>query len=162
MATTTKNTGVIVSLADSVKIGTFQPPRFFWFLLSGGLGDAIMFLFDMLLKSMLLPKEYNTPSVCWVIAYTSSISWRHVLHTFIVFGGTYDTLTSHLPRTYFAFSFGIAFSTVMNWILTEHFLIDERVAFFSTLYTTAILNFFVLKKVATPTTTTTTTELKKE
>eukprot|EP00038_Savillea_parva_P011843 m.200513 g.200513 ORF g.200513 m.200513 type:complete len:159 (-) comp21070_c0_seq1:157-633(-) len=128
-----------------------QLPRMGWFVLSGGIGDAIMFVMARAIEPALVDVSthlsLDVDTMVWLVCFTASISWRHILHAFIVFGGRRHHLIEDMLGTYGGYMLGIAFSTALRWAVARTEILTGNVAFFAVLYTTALFNFTVLSRI---------------
>lgn len=92
------------------------------------------------------PDPRNIPQV-WLVCFSASISWRHVLHAHLVFGGQRASLVADMVGTYKGYILGILFSTALRWMVAKTEILTGNIAFFAVLYTTALFNFAVLSRI---------------
>jgi hypothetical protein len=90
----------------------------------------------------------DAATVVWLVCFSSSISWRHVLHACIVFGGRWSTMASDMIGTYRGYVIGIVFSTLLRYTLSKTAVLTGDVAFFTVLFSTSIVNYVVLRAIA--------------
>lgn len=127
--------------SDVVALCGMRPPRFLWFVLSGGLCDVIQFFIDLVLFYVLHIKD---TTVCWVLGYAISIMVRHTSHRYLVFGNYVGGYCSSLLRMYTGYSIILVASTLFNLILTHSIQMQHYTAWVITLIWTNIMNYFLL------------------
>lgn len=90
------------------------------FCVSGGIADAFMFIMNRCTSAPIgvLASWCGADAVtlAWLMCFTASISWRHVLHACIVFGGRWSTMASDMIGTYHGYTVGILFSTLLRHV----------------------------------------------
>lgn len=88
------------------------------------------------------------PTLCWLVCFSASVAWRHVLHAIIVFGGRWSTMTTDVVGTYTGYAAGIIFSTLLRFAVARTAILTGDVAFAAVLVSTALFNYVVLKRAA--------------
>ncbi|KAG5178470.1 hypothetical protein JKP88DRAFT_80881 [Tribonema minus] len=120
-----------------------QPLRF---AISGGLGNLCFFFIDKAVY-MYNPFDWQKATVSWAVSYLISVWLQHSLHTLLVFGrsseGGYWT---SLAVTYATYSVSIALSPVVNAALINYVGLSHSLAWFGTLASTGVLNYFTVSK----------------
>eukprot|EP00035_Acanthoeca_spectabilis_P004035 m.98063 g.98063 ORF g.98063 m.98063 type:complete len:156 (+) comp12417_c0_seq2:377-844(+) len=128
-----------------------QVPRIGWFVVSGGLGDVLMFALSRLIAGIVgsaaTSLHLDADTAVWLVCFSASISWRHVLHAHLVFGGQRASLVADMVGTYKGYILGILFSTALRWMVAKTEILTGNIAFFAVLYTTALFNFAVLSRI---------------
>lgn len=132
------------SAAESVVILGVQPPRYLWYMLSGGICDIIQFGIDIMLH---FTWQIQDASLCWALGFILSIAFRHSFHRYLVFGDYVGGYYRSLARMYGGYSIIIVLSTGFNILMTRVIAIPHYMAWITTLLWTGIANYFILKKI---------------
>mmetsp|Transcript_5963 Transcript_5963/g.8854 ORF Transcript_5963/g.8854 Transcript_5963/m.8854 type:complete len:125 (-) Transcript_5963:245-619(-) len=89
----------------------------------------------------------SDPSVCWALAFSFSIIFRHTSHRYLVFGDYVGGYCRSLGRMYGGYSIIIVLSTLFNVVMTKVLMISHYTAWIVTLLWTGIVNYFILKHI---------------
>lgn len=130
-----------MAASETVKIYNTKPPQYLWYMLSGGICDALQFLMDFVMHFWV-----KDASICWAVCFTISIIFRHSTHRYLVFGNYVGGYWNSLLRMYCGYSVSIILSTAFNVFVTRTASVGHYPAFVFTLLWTGIVNFFILKK----------------
>jgi putative flippase GtrA len=130
--------------AQEIRLLGWKPPRYIWFALSGAICDIIQLGMLYLLHVYLLPTHIDT-SISWMVAFCTSILFRHTSHRFFVFGTYVGGYTQSLIRIYMGYSVTIVLSTILNYILNRILAVNLFVLALLTMAWTGIVNYFILK-----------------
>ena len=130
--------------AHEVRLLGWKPPTYAWFALSGGVCDIIQLGMLYLLHVYVLPTNMDT-SVSWMVAFCTSIFFRHTSHRFFVFGTYVGGYTRSLGRIYMGYSVTIVLSTILNYILNRILEVNLFLLAILTMAWTGVVNYFILK-----------------
>ena len=130
--------------AQDIRLVGWKPPRYVWFALSGGLCDIIQLGMLYLLHMYVLPANMDT-SISWMIAFCTSIFFRHTSHRFFVFGSYIGGYTQSLIRIYMGYSVTIVLSTILNHVLNRMLKVNLFLLAILTMAWTGVVNYFILK-----------------
>uniref|UniRef100_A0A7S2A9H1 GtrA-like protein domain-containing protein n=1 Tax=Trieres chinensis TaxID=1514140 RepID=A0A7S2A9H1_TRICV len=129
--------------SESIKICGIRPPRYLFYMLSGGLCDVLQLALDLFVHRVLVVED---PSLCWAIGFALSIVARHTSHRYLVFGKYVGGYWSSLGRMYAGYSIIIFLSTSFNFIMTRIAGVPHYMAWAITLLWTGVVNYFILKR----------------
>jgi putative flippase GtrA len=149
------------SCADAIRIVGIQPPRYLWYMISGGICDVIQFIGNALLYYRI----HVNVSLAWAIGFITVIPIRHTSHRYLVFGDYVGGYYHSLARMYAGYSVTIVASTILNYGFSRY-VANMPLLYAITMIMTGIASYFILKRFwniggggGGATTTSTTTEL---
>lgn len=126
--------------AEVVSIAGIRPPRYLFYMISGGLCDVLQ-ICSLFCLHTIIPH----PTLCWVIGFLCSIPCRHVSHRWLVFGDYVNGYYRSLARMYAAYSVIIVLSTLFNAVLSASTKLPVTASWILTLLWTGLANYFILK-----------------
>ena len=129
---------------QKITICGFRIHQYFWFMLSGAIGDVIQACLDFLVYTI-YTMEWERATVCWTVSYVCSIVFRHTIHRYIVFGEAEGTYCNSLGRTYMAYASSIVLSMLSNHFISDILRFSHREAWVITMLWTGIMNYFILR-----------------
>jgi len=132
----------------------FHIPEPFRFFVSGNIGNLCFFALERTIHNCLNRMDETHPyivdhkdSISFFLGYILQMGTQHLLHAILVYGlHTIDTREKYLTTlagqcsAYFTAMIG---STLLNTVLRKHGF-SKDMAFFTTLYVFAIINYFVV------------------
>jgi putative flippase GtrA len=130
--------------AQEIRLLGWKPPRYAWFALSGAMCDILQLGMLYLLHVYILPTNMDT-SISWMVAFCTSILFRHTSHRFFVFGTYVGGYTHSLVRIYMGYSVTIVLSTILNYILNRILAVNLFLLAILTMAWTGVVNYFILK-----------------
>lgn len=127
--------------AQDIRIMNWKPPKYLWYMISGGLCDVIQLGILYLIHTYVIRNQ----SICWMVAFCISILFRHTFHRYLVFGNYIGGYIASLLRMYTGYSVTIVLSTIVNYILSHIFEVNVFVLAILTMGWTGVVNYFILK-----------------
>jgi putative flippase GtrA len=133
------------SCADAVTVVGIKPPRYLWFMLSGGVCDVVQFATNVLLYWSAVLRD---PSLIWAAGFLISIAFRHSSHRYLVFGDYVGGYWASLTRMYAGYSVIIVLSTAFNYVAARAAgpVVPVYAIWIATMLWTGLANYFILKK----------------
>jgi putative flippase GtrA len=129
------------SCADAIRILGMQPPRYLWYMISGGICDIIQFIYNVLLYYRI----HVNVSMAWAIGFVSVIPMRHISHRYLVFGDYVGGYYNSLARMYAGYSVTIIASTILNFAFSRH-VANMPLLYAITMIMTGVANYFILRR----------------
>jgi putative flippase GtrA len=126
--------------AEDIRIVGWKPPRYLWYMISGAICDVVQ-----LGLLYLLHVKIRDSTTCWVIAFSTSIVFRHTSHRYFVFGDYVGGYRKSLIRMYAGYSVTIVLSTIFNFILSRVLEVSLFSLAILTMAWTGAANYFILK-----------------
>lgn len=126
--------------AEAVRIAGVQPPRYLWYMLSGGICDTAQ-----LVTLCVLHVGIFDSATCWCLAFVTTIPLRHVSHRHLVFGDYVGGYWPSLMRMYAGYSIIIVLSTLFNYVLSRLLPVGLLVLAVVTMLWSGVANYFILR-----------------
>lgn len=117
-----------------------QPIRF---ALAGGIGNVAFFYLDQAVYAA-NPFSWQRSTVSWALSYLISVWLQHFLNTILVFGRNKNGYWSSLAKTYMTYTISIVLSPIVNMGLINYLNFGHQMAWFGTLASTGMLNYFTV------------------
>lgn len=121
----------------------------FRFLIVGGSG-VILGWFIYNIFYFFNPFDAYKATITWSISYIFGVWQQHALHWKFTFDTSGLNYFGSLKGSYFAYSFGLVVSVLINFVLVETVEIHHQLAWIFSVGSSVIVNFTFLKKYAFP------------
>ena len=132
---------------EKVKLRWASIPESYRFIIVGSFGVALGWLIYNIIF-FLMPELQYKATLTWSIAYILAIFRQHALHFFFTFKESESSYYKSLIGAFSVYGAGWFLTTGVNSVLISVVKMNHQIAFFVTVGSGVVFNYFFLKKVA--------------
>jgi putative flippase GtrA len=126
--------------AEDVHVAGIKPPRYLWYMVSGGVCDVLQICILYALHTVIADA-----AACWCLGFILSIPVRHISHRYLVFGDYVGGYWKSLARMYAGYSVIIVLSTIFSLVISRVLAVSLLVLSLVTMLWTGVANYFILR-----------------